>query len=182
MNLKQLARSVKNYIKMSAKGEAFVELFDVNDNSVVFEVPTIDDIQVGTSASPDGEFLFTDGTKIVIKGGVVTVIEKPIEEEKIEIEEEPVDEVDSVEPIVEESEKDARITELEATNAQLMDEISKLKGDLEEKVNEITDVEKELSEIQNFYVAMNKAHLNERRAEHKNDEGMAFSFKKKSKI
>ena len=172
MDLKQLARSVKNYIKMSAKGEAFVELFDVNDNSVVFEVPTIDDIQVGTSASPDGEFLFTDGTKIVIDGGVVTVMEKPTDGEQPLNEGEPV-----VEP-----EKDARIAELEAANAQLMDEIATLKGNLEEKVEEITDVEKELSEIQNFYIKMNRAQLKERSTKHKDDEGMAFSFKKKSKI
>lgn len=172
MNLKQLARSVKNYIKMSAKGEAFVELFDVNDNSVVFEVPTIDDIQVGTSASPDGEFLFTDGTKIVIDGGVVTVMEKPTDGEQPLGEGEPV-----VEP-----EKDARIAELEAANAQLMDEIATLKSDLEGKVEEITDVEKELSEIQNFYIKMNRAQLKERSTKHKDDEGMAFSFKKKSKI
>ena len=172
MNLKQLARSVKNYIKMSAKGEAFVELFDVNDNSVVFEVPTIDDIQVGTSASPDGEFLFTDGTKIVINGGVVTVMEKPTEGEQ------PLDEG---EPVVE-PEKDARIAELEAANAQLMDEIATLKSDLEGKVEEITDVEKELSEIQNFYIKMNRAQLKERNTKLKDDEGMAFSFKKKSKI
>lgn len=171
MNLKQLARSVKNYIKMSSSGEAFVELFDVNDNSVVFEVPTIDDIQVGTPASPDGVFLFTDGTKIVVEGGAVTEMEKPNSENQ------PVGEGESVA----EPEKDAKIAELEAANAQLKEEIAKLKGDLEEKVEEITDVEKELSEIQNFYIKMNRAQLKERSTKRKNDEGMAFSFKKKTK-
>jgi len=187
MNLKKLVRSVKNYIKMSAKGEAFVELFDVEDNSVVFEVPTVDDIQVGTPATPDGEFLFTDGTKIVIEGGVVTVIEKPVTvEEEVIVEEKPVDEVEvevekpvEEEVIVEESEKDAKIAELESQVAKLMEEIESLKGDIVEKDNVIKEVEKELGEIQNFYVALNKSQLNLRSSEVKSDEGISFSFKKK---
>ena len=83
MNLKQMIKNVKNYVKMASKGEAFIELFDVEDNSVIFEVPTIDDIQVGVPASPDGEFIFSDGMKIVISGGVVTEMVKPATEEVV---------------------------------------------------------------------------------------------------
>lgn len=180
MNLKKLVRSVKNYIKMASKGEAFVELFDVEDNSVVFEAPTIDDIQVGTPATPDGEFLFTDGSKIVIEGGVVTAIEKPAVEEK------PVNEVKvetgkpaAEEVKVEESKKDAKITELETQVAKLMEEIESLKGDIAEKDGTIKEAEKELGEIQNFYVALNKSQLGLRSSEVKPEEGMSFSFKKK---
>ena len=82
MNLKQMVKNVKNYVKMASKGEAFIELFDVEDNSVIFEVPTIDDIKVGVPASPDGEFIFSDGMKIVISGGAVTEMVKPTTEEE----------------------------------------------------------------------------------------------------
>ena len=83
MNLKQMVKNVKNYVKMASKGEAFIELFDVEDNSVIFGVPTLDDIQVGVPASPDGEFIFSDGMKIVISGGVVTEMVKPTTEEEV---------------------------------------------------------------------------------------------------
>lgn len=186
MNLKKLVRSVKNYIKMASKGEAFVELFDVEDNSVVFEAPTVDDIQVGTPATPDGEFLFTDGSKIIIEGGVVTAIEKPATvEEEVKVEEKPVNEVKveekpaAEEVKVEESKKDAKIAELEAQVAKLMEEIESLKGDIAEKDGTIKEAEKELGEIQNFYVALNKSQLGLRSSEVKPEEGMSFSFKKK---
>ena len=180
MNLKKLVRSVKNYIKMASKGEAFVELFDVEDNSVVFEAPTIDDIQVGTPATPDGEFLFTDGSKIVIEGGVVTAIEKPVTVEEKPVNEVKVEEKPAAEEVkVEESKKDAKIVELEAQVAKLMEEIESLKGDIAEKDGTIKEAEKELGEIQNFYVALNKSQLGLRSSEVKPEEGMSFSFKKK---
>ena len=180
MNLKKLVRSVKNYIKMASKGGAFVELFDVEDNSVVFEAPMIDDIQVGTPATPDGEFLFTDGSKIVIEGGVVTAIEKPVTVEEKPVNEVKVEEKPAAEEVkVEESEKDAKIVELEAQVAKLMEEIESLKGDIAEKDDTIKEAEKELGEIQNFYVALNKSQLGLRSSEVKPEEGMSFSFKKK---
>lgn len=178
MNLKQMVKNVKNYIKMAAKGEAFIELFDVEDNSVIFEVPTIEDIQVGTFASPDGEFIFADGMKIVISGGVVTEIEKPVVEETIETEVEGKTKGEGEEVIVEEipaDEKDKKIEELEKMVSDLKSQIEELKKDVEEKDSTIEEAEKELEEIKNFYVALNKSSFSNRTG---SEEGVPFSFKK----
>lgn len=186
MTLKQLVRSIKNHIKMSAKGDAILELFDVEDNSVIFEVPTIDDIVEGTPASPDGEYVFPDGVKIVVSGGVVTSIEKPVVEEEVTetIEEQPVDVVEEtetveIEEIPETVENENKIKELEAQIAELNAQIEEMKKSISEKDAVITDVEKELQEIQNFYVDMNKSAVNERISINKNEEGIPFSFNKK---
>lgn len=92
MNLKLLIKNVKNYIKMSAKCESFMEIFDVENNSVIFDIQTLEDLREGVSASPDGEYLFSDGMKVTIKGGIVTLVEKPASEEPI-VEEQIVEEI-----------------------------------------------------------------------------------------
>lgn len=176
MNLKQMVKNVKNYIKMASKGEAFIELFDVEDNSVIFEVPTIDDIQVGVPASPDGEFIFSDGMKIVISGGAVTEMVKPTTEE----EEIPSDEKDKTkgEGEIPSDEKDKKIVELEQMVSDLKAQLEELKKNVEEKDSTIKGAEKELEEIKNFYVDLNKSSIAGRKG---NEEGIVFSFKKNKK-
>ena len=176
MNLKQMVKNVKNYIKMASKGEAFIELFDVEDNSVIFEVPTIDDIQVGVPASPDGEFIFSDGMKIVIYGGAVTEMVKPTTEE----EEIPSDEKDKTkgEGEIPSDEKDKKIVELEQMVSDLKAQLEELKKNVEEKDSTIKGAEKELEEIKNFYVDLNKSSIAGRKG---NEEGIVFSFKKSKK-
>lgn len=176
MNLKQMVKNVKNYVKMASKGEAFIELFDVEDNSVIFEVPTIDDIKVGVPASPDGEFIFSDGMKIVISGGVVTEMVKPATEE----EEIPSDEKGKAkgEEEIPSDEKDKEIEELKQMVSDLKAQLEELKKNVVEKDSTIEEAEKELEEIKNFYVDLNKSSIAGRKG---NEEGMVFSFKKSKK-
>ena len=176
MNLKQMVKNVKNYVKMASKGEAFIELFDVEDNSVIFEVPTIDDIQVDVPASPDGEFIFSDGMKIVISGGVVTEMVKPATEEeatKTEVDDKTKDEGE-----IPSDEKDKKIVELEQMVSDLKAQLEELKKNVVEKDSTIEEAEKELAEIKNFYVDLNKSSIAGRKGE---EEGVVFSFKKSKK-
>lgn len=178
MNLKQMVKNVKNYIKMASKGEAFIELFDVEDNSVIFEVPTIDDIKVGVPASPDGEFIFSDGMKIVISGGVVTEMVKPTTEEEIpETETEGKGKTKGEEEIPSD-EKDKKIVELEQMVSDLKAQLEELKKNVVEKDSTIEGAVKELEEIKNFYVDLNKSSISGRKGD---EEGVAFSFKKSKK-
>lgn len=176
MNLKQMVKNVKNYIKMASKGEAFIELFDVEDNSVIFEVPTIDDIKVGVPASPDGEFIFSDGMKIVISGGVVTEMVKPTTEEEV-VETEAEGKAKGEEEIPAD-EKDKEIEELKQMVSDLKDQLEELKKNVVEKDSTIEEAEKELEEIKNFYVDLNKSSIAGRKG---NEEGIVFSFKKNKK-
>lgn len=178
MNLKQMVKNVKNYVKMASKGEAFIELFDVEDNSVIFEVPTIDDIQVGVPASPDGEFIFSDGMKIVISGGAVTEMVKPTtEEEVVETETEGKGKAKDEEEIPAD-EKDKEIEELKQMVSDLKAQLEELKKNVVEKDSTIEEAEKELEEIKNFYVDLNKSSIAGRKG---NEEGIVFSFKKNKK-
>ena len=176
MNLKQMVKNVKNYIKMASKGEAFIELFDVEDNSVIFGVPTIDDIQVGVPASPDGEFIFSDGMKIVISGGAVTEMVKPTTEEEV-VETETEGKAKGEEEIPAD-EKDKKIVELEQMVSDLKSQLEELKKNVVEKDSTIEEAEKELEEIKNFYVDLNKSSIAGRKG---NEEGIVFSFKKSKK-
>ena len=176
MNLKQMVKNVKNYIKMASKGEAFIELFDVEDNSVIFEVPTIDDIKVGVPASPDGEFIFSDGMKIVISGGAVTEMVKPSTEEEV-VETEAEGKTKGEEEIPSD-EKDKKIEELNQMVSDLKAQLEELKKNVVEKDSTIAEAEKELEEIKNFYVDLNKSSIAGRKG---NEEGIVFSFKKNKK-
>lgn len=176
MNLKQMVKNVKNYVKMASKGEAFIELFDVEDNSVIFEVPTIDDIQVGVPASPDGEFIFSDGMKIVISGGAVTEMVKPTTEEEV-VETETEGKAKDEEEIPAD-EKDKEIEELKQMVSDLKAQLEELKKNVVEKDSTIEEAEKELEEIKNFYVDLNKSSIAGRKG---NEEGIVFSFKKNKK-
>ena len=172
MNLKQMVKNVKNYVKMASKGEAFIELFDVEDNSVIFGVPTLDDIQVGVPASPDGEFIFSDGMKIVISGGVVTEMVKPATEEVV------VETETKGEGEIPTDEKDKEIEELKQMVSDLKSQLEELKKSVVEKDSTIEEAEKELEEIKNFYVDLNKSSIAGRKG---NEEGVVFSFKKSKK-
>ena len=176
MNLKQMVKNVKNYIKMASKGEAFIELFDVEDNSVIFGVPTIDDLQVGVPASPDGEFIFSDGMKIVISGGAVTEMVKPTTEEEV-VETETEGKAKGEEEIPAD-EKDKEIEELKQMVSDLKAQLDELKKNVVEKDSTIEEAEKELEEIKNFYVDLNKSSIAGRKG---NEEGIVFSFKKNKK-
>ena len=176
MNLKQMVKNVKNYVKMASKGEAFIELFDVEDNSVIFGVPTIDDIQVGVPASPDGEFIFSDGMKIVISGGAVTEMVKPTTEEEV-VETETEGKAKDEEEIPAD-EKDKEIEELKQMVSDLKAQLEELKKNVVEKDSTIEEAEKELEEIKNFYVDLNKSSIAGRKG---NEEGIVFSFKKNKK-
>ena len=176
MNLKQMVKNVKNYVKMASKGEAFIELFDVEDNSVIFEVPTIDDIKEGVPASPDGEFIFSDGMKIVISGGAVTEIAKPTTEEEV-VETEAEGKTKGEEEIPSD-EKDKKIVELEQMVSDLKNQLEELKKNVVEKDSTIEEAEKELEEIKNFYVGLNKSSISGRKGD---EEGVVFSFKKSKK-
>jgi uncharacterized coiled-coil protein SlyX len=178
MNLKQMVKNVKNYVKMASKGEAFIELFDVEDNSVIFEVPTIDDIKVGVPASPDGEFIFSDGMKIVISGGVVTEMVKPTTEEVVVETETETEGKAKGEEEIPADEKDKKIVELEQMVSDLKSQLEELKKNVVEKDSTIEEAEKELEEIKNFYVDLNKSSIAGRKG---NEEGVVFSFKKSKK-
>lgn len=176
MNLKQMVKNVKNYVKMASKGEAFIELFDVEDNSVIFEVPTIDDIKVGVPASPDGEFIFSDGMKIVISGGAVTEMVKPATEEEV-VETETEGKTKGEEEIPAD-EKDKEIEELKQMVSDLKSQLEELKKNVMEKDSTIEEAKNELEEIKNFYVDLNKSSIAGRKG---NEEGIVFSFKKNKK-
>ena len=178
MNLKQMVKNVKNYVKMASKGEAFIELFDVEDNSVIFEVPTIDDIKVGVPASPDGEFIFSDGMKIVISGGVVTEMVKPTAEEEATKTEAEGKGKAKGEGEIPADEKDKEIEELKQMVSDLKAQLEELKKNVVEKDSTIEEAEKELEEIKNFYVDLNKSSIAGRKG---NEEGIVFSFKKSKK-
>ena len=178
MNLKQMVKNVKNYVKMASKGEAFIELFDVEDNSVIFEVPTIDDIKVGVPASPDGEFIFSDGMKIVISGGVVTEMVKPTTEEEVVKTETETEGKAKGEEEIPADEKDKEIEELKQMVSDLKSQLEELKKNVVEKDSTIEEAEKELEEIKNFYVDLNKSSITGRKG---NEEGVVFSFKKSKK-
>ena len=178
MNLKQMIKNVKNYIKMASKGEAFIELFDVEDNSVIFEVPTIDDIKVGVPASPDGEFIFSDGMKIVISGGEVTEMVKPTTEEEVVEKEAEAEGKTKGEEEIPSDEKDKEIEELKQMVSDLKVQLEELKKNVVEKDSTIEEAEKELEEIKNFYVDLNKSSIAGRKG---NEEGIVFSFKKNKK-
>lgn len=158
--LAQLVKNIKNHVKAMTKNEGFVELFDIDNNSVIFYVPDYSAIEVGVEATPDGEFTFADGMKVVIEGGLVQSVEKaeaPVEETAVE--ETPAQAVNEEMPAEEapvEEDKDAKIAELEAKVAELAAQLEEQKQIVEEKEEEIKTVEEDLKEIQNFYTKVNK--------------------------
>lgn len=156
----KVVRNVKNHLSALIKNQDFVELYDVEDNSVIFYVNVPDEIEVGVEAQPDGEYLFADGKKIIIEGGKVKEVVLPeIEEEQVveePVTEEPVnEEIPAEEPVVE--------TDLEAENEELKKQveeltamIEKLTKSNEEKEAELVEAVDTLKQVQNFYSSVNK--------------------------
>ena len=97
------------------------ELDTESGETITIDKPEGEAPAVGDSASPDGEHKMPDGTTIIIEDRIITEI-RPAEGQGGE---EP-------EPVAEgEDEKDVRIAELEAENAELKERIAELERELE---------------------------------------------------
>lgn len=173
-NLKKLVNEIKALIKNEEVSEiGKLVLSDINGTEVVFEEATLEDIHVGTKASPDGEFTFIDNMQVKIENGEVVEVTREIEvpEEVVnqvaeeikneggEPEQEPSPEPEpEPEPSSEPDEKDKLIEELQTTVSELTSQLEAITSQLqeatksaEEKQAEIEEVSNELSEIKNFY-------------------------------
>ena len=97
------------------------ELDTESGETITIDKPEGEAPAVGDNASPDGEHKMPDGTTIIIKDGIITEI-RAAEEQGGE----------GPEPVAEgEDEKDVRIAELEAENAELKERIAELEQELE---------------------------------------------------
>ena len=97
------------------------ELDTESGETITIDKPEGEAPAVGDNASPDGEHKMPDGTTIIIEDGIITEIRAAEGQGG----EEP-------EPVAEgEDEKDVRIAELEAENAELKERIAELEQDLE---------------------------------------------------
>lgn len=166
----KLAEKIKVVVfkrDLAMKNEAFIEKFDVDNSPVVFQVAEESEIVEGTIASPDGEFVFPDGMKVIINGGIVESVERPVEEEVEEtieevieeavneevVEEEKVEEVEEekVEEPAEDVEKlKERIIELESENEELKKELESTKEEVEKKEEEIKEAEMVVNNFASF--------------------------------
>lgn len=164
----KLVQNVKNHINALIKNEDFIELFDVNDNSVIFYIQSVEQLVEGVNAQPDGEFVFADGKKITIENGVVTkieVAEQPNEETVVE----PVNEGENVEVVEEQVVEQTKEEVLQAENDALKAEIEELKSIIEKltednskKDEDIKEAEACLKEVQNFYSKVSNASIKNR--------------------
>lgn len=170
----KIVKNVKNHLKALMSQEDFIELFDVEDNSVVFNVKTLDEIAEGVVAYPDGEFLFSDGLKTKIENGVVVSVEKPKVEEQVEqpvenneataeqkVENNEEQKVENNEAQVETQTEESQVeTEvLKSEIAGLKEEIENLKAEIEKltaesakKDEDLKEAENCLQDVQNFYL------------------------------
>lgn len=97
------------------------ELDTESGETITIDKPEGEAPAVGDNASPDGEHKMPDGTTIIIDDGIITEI-RAAEGQGGE----------GPEPVAEgEDEKDARIAELEAENAELKERIAELEQELE---------------------------------------------------
>ena len=97
------------------------ELDTESGETITIDKPEGEAPAVGDNASPDGEHKMPDGTTIIIEDGIITEI-RAAEEQGGE----------GPEPVAEgEDEKDVRIAELEAENAELKERIAELEQELE---------------------------------------------------
>ena len=168
----KLVKNVKNHISAMLKNEDFIEIFDVNDNSVIFSISSIDQLVEGVQAQQDGDYLFSDGMRIVVLGGKVTKIEKP---EPV-VEPEPVAEaVAEAEPVVEPEQEP--VSELQAKIAELEAKITELESKILEKDKDIDEAKNCLTEVQNFYTKI--ANPNERTANNEDNVKSIFKIKNK---
>ena len=97
------------------------ELDTESGETITIDKPEGEAPAVGDNASPDGEHKMPDGTTIIIEDGIITEI-RAAEGQGGE----------GPKPVAEgEDEKDARIAELEAENAELKERIAELEQELE---------------------------------------------------
>lgn len=97
------------------------ELDTESGETITIDKPEGEAPAVGDNASPDGEHKMPDGTTIIIEDGIITEI-RAAEGQGGE----------GPEPVAEgEDEKDVRIAELEAENAELKERIAELEQELE---------------------------------------------------
>lgn len=173
----KIVKNVKNHISAMMKNEDFIEIYDVDDNSVIFQISSIEQLVEGVQAQPDGDYLFSDGMHVTVADGKVTKIEKP---EPV-VEPEPVDEP-VVEPVAEVEPEQVDepvvepVAELEAKIAELQAKIDELEAKISEKDKDIDEAKNCLVEVQNFYTKISNS--NERTA---NEEGVKSIFKIKNK-
>ena len=170
----KIVKNVKNHISAMLKNEDFIEIFDIDDNSVIFQISSIDQLAEGVQAQPDGDYLFSDGMHVVISGGKVSKIEKPEPVVEPVTELEPVAEpVAEAEPVVEPepvSELEQKISELEA-------KITELESKIVEKDKDIDEAKNCLVEVQNFYTKI--SNQNERTANDEDNVKSIFKIKNK---
>ena len=172
----KLVKNVKNHISAMLKNEDFIEIFDVNDNSVIFSISSIDQLVEGVNAQPDGDYLFSDGMRVVVSAGKVTKIEKPEPVVEPEPEQEPVAEpVAEAEP--EQAPEQAPVSELEAKIAELQAKIAELEQEIVEKDKDIDEAKNCLTEVQNFYTKISNP--NERTVNNEDQVKSIFKIKNK---
>ena len=164
----KIVKNVKNHISAMLMNEDFIEIFDVEDNSVIFQIGSIDQLVEGVKAQPDGDYLFSDGMHVVISGGKVSKIEKP--EPVAEPEAEPVAEA---EPVVEPE----PVSELEQKIAELQAKIAELELEIAEKDKDIDEAKNCLVEVQNFYTKISNP--NERTVNNEDQVKSIFKIKNK---
>ena len=172
----KIVKNVKNHISAMLKSEDFIEIFDIDDNSVIFQISSIDQLAEGVQAQPDGDYLFSDGMHVVVLGGKVTKIEKPepvVEPEPVAeavAEAEPVSEPEQ-EPVVE------PVSELEQKIAELQAKIVELELEISEKDKDIDEAKNCLTEVQNFYTKI--SNQNERTVNNEDHVKSIFKIKNK---
>ena len=170
----KIVKNVKNHISAMLKNEDFIELFDVNDDSVIFQTSSIDQLAEGVQAQPDGDYLFSDGMHVVISAGKITKIEKPEPVTEPEPEQEPV--AEPVAEVVAEPEQEP-VSELEQKIAELQAKIAELEQEIAEKDKDIDEAKNCLLEVQNFYTKM--SNTNERTTNNEDQVKSIFKIKNK---
>ena len=174
----KLVKNVKNHISAMLKNEDFIEIFDVNDNSVIFQISSIDQLVEGVQAQPDGDYLFSDGMHVVVLGSKVTKIEKPEPVTEPEPEQEPVAEpVAEAEPEQEPVVEPEPVSELEQKIAELQAKIAELEQEIVEKDKDIDEAKDCLAEVQNFYTKISNP--NERTVNNEDNVKSIFKIKNK---
>ena len=170
----KIVKNVKNHISAMLKNEDFIEIFDVDDNSVIFQISSIDQLVEGVQAQPDGDYLFSDGMRVVVSGGKVSKIEKP--EPVVEPVVEPEEVVEPVAEVVAEPEQEP-VSELQAKIAELQAKIAELEEKIAEKDKDIDEAKNCLVEVQNFYTKI--SNQNERTANNEDNVKSIFKIKNK---
>ena len=168
----KIVKNVKNHISAMLKNEDFIEIFDINDNSVIFQISSIDQLVEGVQAQPDGDYLFSDGMHVVVSAGKVTKIEKPEPVVEPVTEPEPVVEA---EPVVEPEQEP--VSELQAKIAELEAKIVELEQEISEKDKDIDEAKNCLTEVQNFYTKISNP--NERTVNNEDNVKSIFKIKNK---